>query len=87
MATTSYLYHTLGLNGYDRRRTEYRHGCVYHHVERRLHKRQCRSCQARWNHLSLEGRFERTILALPVGRRRQYIVLHGHRQDCRKDLE
>lgn len=84
MATNSYLYHTLGLNGYHHLRTDYRHGCVYHHVERRLHKRQCRSCQARWNHLSLEGRFERTILALPVGRRRQYIVLHGHRQECRK---
>ncbi len=84
MATTSFLYHTLGLVGYVQRRTEFVHGWVYHHVELAPHKRTCRACGARWNHLRLEGRFERTFFALPVGRRPQFVVLRGHRQHCRQ---
>lgn len=82
MATTSFLYHTLGLAGYVHCRTEFVHGWVYHHIELAPHKRTCRNCGARWNELRLEGRFERTFFALPVGRRLQFIVLRGHRQHC-----
>ena len=82
MATTSDLYHTLGLREYVHRCTEYVHGWVYHHVELAAHKRRCRGCGARWRDLRLEGCFERTFFALPVGRRPQFIVLRGHRQRC-----
>lgn len=82
MATTSYLYHTLGLHGYVHCCTEYLHGWVYHHIELAPHKRTCRGCGARWSELRLEGRFERTFFALPVGRRLQFVVLRGHRQRC-----
>jgi transposase len=34
--------------------------------------------------LTLEGRFERTFRALPVGSRRQFVVLHGHEQLCQR---
>ncbi len=84
MATTSFLYHTLGLAGYIQRRTQFVHGWVYHHVELDPHKRTCRRCGARWNHLRLAGRFERTFFALPVGQRPQFVVLRGHRQHCRR---
>jgi len=30
------------------------------------------------------GGFERRFMALPMGRRQQYIVLHGHGQHCRR---
>jgi transposase len=46
------------------------------------HRRTCRGCGARWFNLSLSGQFERTFIALPVGRRRQEVVLHGHEQTC-----
>ena len=82
MATTSFLYHAQGLRGYEHLRTEHRGGVEYHHVELRRHKRRCRFCGARWPHLRFSGRFERTFRALPVGARKQYIVLHGHRQTC-----
>jgi len=82
MATTSFLYHTLGLRGYRHLRTEYEGGTVAHHVELVLHKRRCRGCDARWNHLTLDGAFERQFRALPVGRRPQFVVLHGHEQTC-----
>lgn len=84
MATTSFLYHTLGLRGYRHLRTEYEGGGVVHHVERVLHKRRCRGCDARWKHLTLDGSFERRFRALPVGRRPQSLVLHGHEQSCRR---
>ena len=82
MATTSFLYHSLGLHGYDHCRTEYVNGWVYHHIERKKEKRSCRACGARWHDLRLDGRFERTFFALPIGRRPQFVVLRGHRQHC-----
>jgi len=84
MATTSFLYHTLGLRGYRHLRTDYEGGAVYHHVQLARDHRKCRKCGARWHELTLEGRFERTFLGLPVGSRRQFIVLHGHEQRCHR---
>ena len=82
MATTSYLYHALGLKGYVHQRTDYRGGGVFHHVELAPHKRRCRNCSARWNRLQLQGCFQRCIRTLPVATRHQFVVLHGHRQSC-----
>ncbi len=48
MATTSFLYHTLGLRGYRHLGTEYREGRVYHHVVLQRDHRRCRACGARW---------------------------------------
>ncbi len=83
MATTSFLYHAQGLHGYLHLRTGYG-SCEHHHVEMNPKKRRCAACGAPWWHLTLAGRFERTFRGLPVGRRRQFIVLHGHRQSCRR---
>jgi transposase len=84
MATTSFLYHTLGLVGYKHLRTEFRQGKVWHHVELDRYHRRCRHCGARWQALELCGGFERQFIALPVGQRQQIVVLHGHRQRCRR---
>jgi transposase len=83
MATTSFLYHAQGLQGYAHLRTEHQGGAEYHHVRLVEQNRRCRLCDARWWQLGLAGRFTRTFRALPVGSRRQYIVLHGHRQSCK----
>jgi transposase len=82
MATTSFVYHTLGLRGVRLIYTDYVGGGVVFHVERVASKRRCRGCGARRHHLRLNGRFERKFIALPVGGRRQYVVLHGHYQKC-----
>jgi len=84
MATTSFLYHTLGVKGYRHLRTEYVGGVIRHHVRLRRFKRRCRGCKARWHEVTLAGRFERRLLSVPIGRRRQEIVLHGHIQRCRR---
>lgn len=84
MATTSFLYHAQGLQWYRHLRTEYSGGFEAHHIELNPKKRRCAGCGARWWELVFDGAFERTFLGLPVGRRQQLIVLHGHEQRCKK---
>jgi len=84
MATTSYLYHCLGLVRYQHVKTEYRGGATYYHVIRKREERKCAGCGARWDQLTMRGKFERFFRALPVGRRPQFVVLHGHFQHCRQ---
>ena len=83
MATTSYLYHTLGLTRYILERTEYRDGSVYYHISKKKEARRCAYCRARWIYLVMNGAFTREFHAIPVGRRKQFVVLHGHFQECR----
>lgn len=84
MATTSFLYHSMGLQGYEHFRTEYKEGKIFHHIRVPMERRRCRGCGARWTWLTLEGRFERKFRALPIGSKRQFLILHGHEQLCRK---
>lgn len=84
MAATSILYHTLGLVGYRHCSTEYREGKLLHFIERAPCKRKCANCGASHGYLTLDGQFERTFIGLPVGRKRQEVVLRGHIQVCAK---
>lgn len=84
MAATSILYHTLGLVGYRHCATEYREGKIVYCIERAPCKRNCAACGASHMHLKLDGRFERVFLGLPVGRKRQEVLLRGHIQVCSK---
>lgn len=84
MATTSFLYHSLGLRGYRHLATRYEGGCLIHHVEMAADKRRCKGCGAPASDLILDGRFQRTFKGLPVGSKRQLVVLHGHEQVCRR---
>ena len=82
MATTSYLYHAMGLVGYQHLKTEFLGGDVYFHVTKKQQERSCAGCRARWYELTMEGRFTRTFRTLPIGRRKQFVILHGHEQGC-----
>jgi transposase len=72
----------MGLARYQHEKTDYKNGALYYHIKRKKDERYCSGCHARWPHLSMDGTFERTFRALPVGPRQQYIVLHGHEQKC-----
>ena len=87
MATTSFLYHCLGMVGYDHLRTDYINGWTYFHVSLKDHHRRCANCNAKWFYLKKDGAFERTFFALPCGLRPQFVVLRGHRQKCSKCLK
>ena len=47
MATTSYLYHTLGLPSYHLEKTELREGAVCYHVRKKREARTVRSLSCR----------------------------------------
>lgn len=70
--------------GYRHCSTEYRQGKLIHFVEITPGKRKCANCGASHGFLTLDGQFERTFIGLPVGRKRQEIVLRGHIQLCAK---
>lgn len=84
MATTSYLYHGLGLRDYRHQKTEYRGGVIEHHVRIRRSRRRCRHCKARDLELRLGREYERRFHAPPVGRRQQQVVLHAREQHCQR---
>lgn len=46
MATTSYLYHTLGLTSYHHEKTEFREGADYYHVSKKKEAWRCAHCHA-----------------------------------------
>ena len=52
MATTSYLYHTMGLVGYQHLKTEFLGSDVYFHITKKQHERSCAGCRARWHERS-----------------------------------
>ena len=82
LMSTSYLFHTMNLDQYQYLKTEFLNGWVYFHVCLKDHKRKCSNCKARWHHLKMDGTFERTFFAPPIGHKPQFIILHGHRQIC-----
>jgi hypothetical protein len=82
MATTSYLYHALGLIHHRLMRTEFKSGAIYYHVVMKREKRACSGCDAPWWQIRLAGGFRRVFRTVPVGSRPQFVVLHGHEQYC-----
>lgn len=84
MATTSFLYHSMGVKGYRYLRFELAGNVIRHHIRLPRFRRRCRGCNARWRELVLDGQFERVFIGLPIGKRKQEIVLHGHYQLCRR---
>lgn len=84
MATTSFLYHSMSVRGYRYIRCEHDGDRIRHHVRLRKYQRRCRGCGARWHHLTMDGQFERVFVSLPIGRRKQEVVLHGQIHGCRR---
>ena len=82
MAMTSFLYHALSLIHHRHLRTEFRGGKIYYHVAMKREKQRCTGCGSPWWQIRLAGSFQRVFRALPVGRRSQFVILHGHEQYC-----
>ena len=82
MATTSMLYHTMGLKGYRLLRTEYVRGKTIFHIALRDEKRRCAHCGSKW--VVKAGKFTRTFRSVPIGLRATLLVLHGHRHRCQR---
>ena len=80
MATTSLLYHAFGLQEYQILSTEYGGGETVFHVKLKNSKRKCAQCQCR--SVKKNGAFQRRFREVPIGARKTWLVLHGHRHLC-----
>ena len=80
--STSLMFHAFGTRCHDYRRTEYRNGAIFFHLETKPHKRRCINCRSR--NVTLYGGEEQTVRTLPIGHKPVFLVLHLHVLECRK---
>jgi transposase len=80
--STSLLYHSFGIRGYDYVRTDYEHGETIFTIQQDPGDCRCASCGAR--EVISRGHVERRFLSLPIGRRATTVVLPIPRVECLK---
>lgn len=80
--STSLLYHAFSVRTYEHLRTEYRHGALYEHLQKKPYAQRCSAC--RYPGVTQQGRCTVTVRTLPIGKRPVYLVLHLHRLHCRR---
>lgn len=79
--STSFLYHTSGLVGYQYLRTTYKNGNVYVYVRKHSGKLRCPECDS--HRLILKGTVTRRFKSLPIGRKRIILVVIIQRVECK----
>jgi len=80
--STSFIYHAFGAKTYDYRRTEYKEGAIYIHVEKKPSHRRCVVCRSR--DVILEGCEEYSLHTLPIGGKPVYLVVSLHVLRCKR---
>lgn len=79
--STSFLYHTSGLVGYQYLRTTYKNGNIYVYVRKNPGKLRCPECDS--HRLILKGTVTRRFKSLPIGRKRIILVVIIQRVECK----
>jgi transposase len=80
--STSFLYHSSGLLGYQYLRTDFKHGKIYVYVRKHPGKLRCPECD---NHqLILKGTVTRTFRSLPIGKKQIILVVIIQRVLCKE---
>lgn len=78
--STSFLYHTSGLVGYQYLKTEFKHGKIYVYVRKHPGKLRCPECD---NHrVILKGTRRRTFKSVPIGKKAIFLVVAVQRVQC-----
>jgi transposase len=78
--SASFIYHALGLVGYEYIKTDYKRGCIYIHIRKQPWKVQCPCCKN--SQVIFRGFKNRTFKTLPIGKRRVFLVVKVHRIQC-----
>ena len=78
--STSLLYHAFGIQGYHYVRTQYAGGAVIFTINRNRHDLKCPSCNSK--DITLRGKINRRIRALPIGKKTVYIDFPVQRVGC-----
>ena len=80
--STSLLYHTCGIRGYEYRSTEYLCGTTFFRIERRREKLRCPRCGRR--EVTVRGSVPRVFRGVPIGSKPVSIALDVPRVYCPK---
>lgn len=79
--STSFLYHSFGLVGYQYIKTEYRQGQVFFYIRHNPGKLRCPDCDS---HLvTRRGTITRMFKSIPIGRKKVILILQVQRVACK----
>jgi len=79
--STSFLYHSSGLLGYEYLRSSYKKGKIYIHVRKHPGKLRCPNCDS--HKLILKGTMTRSFKSLPIGKKQIILVVTIQRIRCK----
>jgi transposase len=78
--STSHLYHSFGIRGYNYARTDYQNGHTIFTIHQKPETCRCSACGS--PQVQLRGRVERRFRMVPIGRRATFLVLPIPRVAC-----
>ena len=78
--STSHLYHSFGIRGYNYVRTDYQNGHTIFTIHQKPETCRCSACGS--PQVLLRGRVERRFRMVPIGRRATFLVLPIPRVEC-----
>jgi transposase len=78
--STSHLYHSFGIRGYNYARTDYQNGHTIFTIHQKPETCRCSACGS--PQVQLRGRVERRFRMVPIGRRATFLVLPIPRVEC-----
>ena len=79
--STSLLYHGFGIRDYRHLKTEYQHGTIVFHIEKKDSRRYCKLCLSR--DVIKFGRVSRRLRTVPIGAKKVFLEVHLHRLKCK----
>lgn len=80
MMNTSYIYHALGLKGYECTKTDYKGNEIIHYLRKRADKKCCSHCYSR--RVVLNGSKYRHFRSVNIGEKHQMLVVCINRLKC-----
>lgn len=78
--STSLLFHSFGIRGYQLKRYEFSKGNVYIHIKQDKHNLRCAHCKS--SKVIRRGTRTRTFRSVPIGLKATFIVLNSQRVFC-----
>ena len=80
--STSFIYHSMGLVGYQYLKTEYTHGKIFIFVQKHTHKLRCPNCDS--TKLIFRGSKTRYFKSLPIGKKPIILAVKIQRIKCKE---
>lgn len=80
MSTTSLMYHSFGVTGFQLKNTEYSKGEITFNLSQDKHNLRCPVCQS--SKVKRRGKRYRKLNSVPIGNKPTFIAFHHQRIEC-----